>query len=194
VIGTAPTLPDRELEEARSFARDLGVRLHEIETDVMDHEPFTTNPPDRCYHCRVQLSKVLESIASKGKTVIDGANAEDLEDYRPGIKAADEHGVIHPLIVNGFRKIDIRNALQGLGYPGEIYRKPSSPCLSSRSPYADEITREKLERVEQAESALRGRGFTELRERVLLDMEGFRSGKMNDFIDVEGDDGSGGGG
>ena len=225
VIGVAPTLPKEELKEARAFSETLGVQLHEIETDVMEFEPFTSNPPERCYHCRIRLSEVLDSVALGGRTVMDGANADDLLDYRPGIKAADEHGVIHPLIMTDFTKKDIRDTLRTLGYPAEVYDRPSSPCLSSRIPYGEEITHEKLIRVERAEKYLKSMGFRELRvrhfalagnptavveiagsgldmmttgareeavaqlksigfTRVLLDLEGFRSGKLNDLIDT----------
>ena len=227
VIGVAPTLPKEELKEARAFSEKLGVRLHEIETDVMEFEPFTRNPPERCYHCRIRLSEVLDSVALGGRTVMDGANADDLLDYRPGIKAADEHSVIHPLIITDFTKKDIRDTLRTLGYPAEVYDRPSSPCLSSRIPYGEEITHAKLDRVERAERHLKSMGFRELRvrhvaiagkpaavveiagsemvkmgtgvreeiiaqlksmgfSRIFLDLEGFRSGKMNDLIDASG--------
>lgn len=234
VIGVAPTLPKRELEEARAFAADLGVRLHELDTGVMAEEDFLSNPTDRCYHCRVNLTNTLHllhdgrvggSAGERGNAILlDGANADDLSDYRPGLRAASEGGVRHPLIEAGITKQDVRTLLRELGYSEAVTMKPAAPCLSSRIPYGEEITREKLSRIEKAEGVLRSLGFSGTRaryletslgdtavielpakqfaegakedtrkeiasqlrdigfKRILLDLEGFRSGGMNDVL------------
>jgi len=229
VIGVSPTLPKDELNRAREYCRKLGVVLRELETEVMEYEMFTVNPAERCYHCRVKLSHVLLAVGGEGKTLMDGANADDLNDYRPGIRAADEHGILHPLVLSGIGKQDVRDLLKYLAYPEEVYNRPSSPCLSSRFPYGDEITNEKLGRVEQGEGFLRELGFRELRvrhydlgtgptaiveiadsehelindamrtqilgrlkgigfTRVYLNLEGFRSGSLNDALDLGGEE------
>jgi len=223
VIGLSPTLPLGELRDARRLTGKLGVELIELETGVMEIPEFTSNPSDRCYHCRKRLNTLLKSVCREGWAVFDGASLSDLGDYRPGLRAADEAGVRHPLIEAGIRKKDVRAILRALCYPKEVYSRPSSPCLSSRIPYGEEITPEKLGRIEAGEEFLRTEGFRELRvrhyiiqgrpaavvelgkresagltpdrmneiaeglsgagfRRVFLDLQGLRSGNLNDAL------------
>jgi len=227
VIGVSPTVPADELEEAQKLAGELDVQLQTVDTGVMLDEHFISNPAERCYHCRVNLAEVLMIFHEEGAAIMDGANADDLTDYRPGLRAANERGVIHPLIDAGITKQDVRGILKYLGYPEQVYNKPAAPCLSSRIPYGENITLEKLKRIEEGERHLRKIGFLESRvrhletslgpvgvvelkgdgvdmldagvrremvlffkklgfKRVLLNLEGFRSGNLNDVLDLEG--------
>lgn len=165
IIGIAPTLPERDLKLARYLAEKNGVELEEIKTDVMTVPEFVANGKDRCYHCRKKLNSMLTQMAPDGWVVVDGISASDLTDYRPGLTASEEAGIKHPLLEAGFVKEDIRTALQWLGYPKSIYLRPASPCLSSRIPYGERITMEKLKRIEMGEEFLKKLNFRVLRVR-----------------------------
>ncbi|MCK4615176.1 MAG: TIGR00268 family protein, partial [Thermoplasmata archaeon] len=106
VIGLSPTLPEQDLRDAEEHAKALGVRLHRIETGIMDVQNFTSNPSDRCRHCRVKLAEVIAGLGRDGP-IFDGANIDDLSDYRPGLKVSTKLGVGHPLIEAGITKRDV---------------------------------------------------------------------------------------
>jgi pyridinium-3,5-biscarboxylic acid mononucleotide sulfurtransferase len=165
VIASSPTYPGREIRSARALARALKVRHEVIATSEMDNPAFTANPPLRCYHCKRELMTEIRGIADrKGiAAVVDGQNADDLGDYRPGARAAAEMGVRSPLREAGLSKADIRTLSRRYGLP--TWNKPAMACLASRFPYDTPITSEALVRVERAEDALRALGFGQLRVR-----------------------------
>jgi len=143
----------------------MGVRHIVIETVELELAEFVRNPLDRCFYCKDHLFGRLKEIAqSVGfRHILDGSNLDDLDDWRPGRKAALKHGVRSPLIEAGLRKQDIRRLSRSLSLP--TWDKPSSPCLSSRFPYGEPITREALRQVEAAETFLKSLGFHDLRVR-----------------------------
>lgn len=165
VIAVSATMPERERREAEETARLLGADCRVITTDELSNPDFVRNPRDRCFYCKDELFSRLAGIArSEGYAVIvDGSNADDLADWRPGRRAGQKHGVRSPLIEAGLAKQEIRELSRALGLP--TWSKPAAPCLSSRFPYGTEITLEGLKRVEQAEEILRELGFGELRVR-----------------------------
>ena len=166
VTATSPTYPKSERDEAEAIAREWGVPHRFIESNELDLPGFSSNPPDRCYHCKKELFGLLAGIARKERfaAVCDGTNADDLHDFRPGRRAAKELGVRSPLLENGITKEEIRALSRCLGLP--TADKGSFACLSSRFPYGTEITEESLRRVESCEEILRGFGFRQFRVRV----------------------------
>jgi pyridinium-3,5-biscarboxylic acid mononucleotide sulfurtransferase len=165
VIASSPTYPEREIRSARALARKLKVRHEVITTREMDNAAFTANPPLRCYHCKRELMSEIRRIADRVGTavIVDGQNADDGGDYRPGARASAELGVRSPLREAGLSKADIRALSRKLGLP--TWDKPAMACLASRFPYDTPITPEALVRVGQAEDVLRGLGFGQLRVR-----------------------------
>lgn len=165
VNALSPTYPAREQAEAQTYAARLGVRLVTVESNELEIEGFCANPVDRCYFCKGELfTKVREIADANGiEWVCDGTNADDTGDYRPGRRAAREQGVRSPLLEAGMGKADIRAESARLGLP--TADKPSFACLASRFPYGTEITAEKLEALDAAETALRALGFGQLRVR-----------------------------
>ncbi|HUU02154.1 MAG TPA: ATP-dependent sacrificial sulfur transferase LarE [Myxococcota bacterium] len=220
VTANSPLFPARELEAARRIAAQLGARHRVIETNELADPAFRANTPERCYHCKKHLfGRLMQMATEEGLAVVlDGANFDDQDDYRPGMRAAAELGVRSPYVEMGFGKELIRNLarLRGL----EVWNEPSAACLASRIPYGDEISAERLERIEQAEDLLRRADFRQVRARdhgnlvrievgpaeltrgldpdiraellaglkkigyiyVTLDLEGFRSGAMNEAL------------
>jgi uncharacterized protein len=165
VTSFSGTTPEKDFQDAVSFAKETGVDHLVIHTDELSNESFVSNPPDRCFYCKEDLFRKLREIAAeRGYThVFDGTNADDLADYRPGLKAAALYGVRSPLAESGFSKEDIRRTSRELGL--SAWDRPSSPCLSSRFPYGRRITLSGLRQVEKAEEFLRGLGLQELRVR-----------------------------
>jgi uncharacterized protein len=165
VTARSESLAPAEAESARDLAERIGIAHEEVSYSELAVSGYADNPPDRCYLCKGELFRRLQLRAASGgyAAVLDGSNADDLDDYRPGRRAALELGVRSPLAELGWRKDDIRAALRQLGLP--VWDKPSSPCLSSRVPYGEVITREKLEQIGKAEAALRELGFRDLRVR-----------------------------
>ncbi len=165
VTASSETYPAEEWHYARHLAGLLGARHVKIITDELSNERFTENPPDRCYYCKQGLfTKLLDMAAENGLGyVADGANADDMGDFRPGMRAGREQGVRSPLQEAGLTKNEIRAIARKEGLPN--WNKPSMPCLSSRFPYGHTITREKLRQVEEAERYLRSLGFEEMRVR-----------------------------
>jgi uncharacterized protein len=220
VTAVSPSLLPEELEEAQMQAVEIGIKHELIETHEMDNPNYTSNPVNRCYFCKSELHDKLKPLAiERGYPyIVDGVNADDLQDYRPGIQAAKERGVLSPLAEIGITKAEVRQLSQYLGLP--CWDKPAQPCLSSRFPYGEEITVEKLQRVGRAEIYLRKLGYKNLRVRsegntarielppeqiqqfilhtdlpqlvsvfqkygflyVTLDLEGYRSGKLNQVL------------
>ena len=165
VTAHSESIAPAEAAAARELAGRIGIRHEEIAYSELAVPGYAENPPDRCYLCKGELFGRLGAIAAaRGvAAVLDGTNADDAGDYRPGRRAGAEHAVRSPLLELGWRKAAIRAALRALDLP--VWDKPSSPCLSSRVPYGEPITREKLEQIGRAEAALRGLGFRELRVR-----------------------------
>ncbi len=166
VLATSDTYPQSEVDYARKIAGDLGLRLHEVETFELIDPQFRANTPERCYHCKLELFGLLRAVAdSRGLShVLDGTNVDDASDFRPGSRAGAELGVLSPLATTGFTKREIREVAAQLGLPN--WDKPSMACLASRFPYGEEITEHRLQRVSQAEEALREMGLTQFRVRA----------------------------
>lgn len=155
VIGRSASYPAAQWETARSVAERFGVPVFEVDTDEMNDPRYAANPTNRCYFCKSELwTKLAPVAAARGlSTIVDGTNADDLHDHRPGAKAAREQGVSSPLAELGFTKAEIRALSQARGIP--TWAQPSSPCLSSRLPYGTAVTAERLAMVERAEAAVR---------------------------------------
>lgn len=223
VTGTSSSLASGELETARELAELIGIRHLVIETQEFASSAYLRNAPDRCYHCKSELYTQLEGrVEQLGVAVIvNGANQDDLGDYRPGMRAAGEHDVRSPLAECGFTKADVRALAAEWRLP--VWDKPATPCLSSRVAYGEEVTPQRLAMIDDAERFLRQRGLGELRVRyhrgdvarlevplsdlarvasaplreelvdqlkrlgfkyVTVDLEGFRSGSMNEVLPV----------
>jgi uncharacterized protein len=220
VTAVSPSLLPEELEDAQVQAAEIGITHKIIDTHEMDNPNYTANPVNRCYFCKSELHDTLKPLATQlgYPYVVDGVNADDLRDYRPGIQAAKERGVRSPLAEVGVTKAEVRQLSQQLSLPW--WDKPAQPCLSSRFPYGEEITINKLQRVGRAEIYLRRLGWQNLRVRsdgdtarielppekikefvltmdlqaivaafqsygfvyVTLDLEGYRSGKLNQVL------------
>jgi pyridinium-3,5-biscarboxylic acid mononucleotide sulfurtransferase len=165
VIGRSDSYAERELKLALEQAANFGAQVEVVTTGELADPNFRSNPTDRCYHCKSELYRQLERVASRiGATaILDGTITEDLSDWRPGRRAAAEHQVRSPLAELGFTKADVRAAAAHYGLDSRD--KPASPCLASRIPYGTEITRQNLNMVERAEEIVRSFGFRELRVR-----------------------------
>ena len=158
VIGRSASYPVEQWERARQVADRFGVPVLEVVTDELNDARYAANPSNRCYFCKTELWDVLAPVARERRmrTVVDGTNADDLTDHRPGARAAAEHGVRSPLAELGFTKDAIRRLSRARGIP--TWSQPSSPCLSSRIPYGTQVTRERLQLIERAEDGLRRAG------------------------------------
>jgi uncharacterized protein len=165
VTATSSTYPFYELDEAKSLAKLLGINHKIIVSEEIDIPGYSENPPDRCYYCKSELFGKIKYIASEEgfEKVLDGSNSDDLKDFRPGMKAKQELGVISPLAESGFTKDDIRRFSTDLNLPTAT--KQSYACLASRFPYGEKITKPKLDRLAIAEFELRKLGFTQFRIR-----------------------------
>lgn len=158
VIGRSASYPAAQWATARSVAERFAVPVLEIDTDEMSDPRYAANPSNRCYFCKSELwSRLVPLARERGITaVVDGTNADDGGDHRPGRQAADERGVRSPLALVGMTKAEIRERSRVRGIP--TWQQPSSPCLSSRLPYGTAVTPERLQQVERAEAALRALG------------------------------------
>jgi pyridinium-3,5-biscarboxylic acid mononucleotide sulfurtransferase len=166
VTADSPSVPRSELEEAKSLARQIGIRHRIVATDEFANPDYLRNDGARCYFCKSELYTVIERILPdlQAEVMVSGANLDDLGDYRPGLKAAAEHRVRHPLQEARFTKADVRALAQAWGLP--TWDKPASPCLSSRLAPGVTVTTERTGRVEAAEAYLRTLGYRECRVRL----------------------------
>lgn len=223
VTAKSASLMKAELQDAIALAAEIGIEHQIVETFELDRPDYQKNDTGRCYQCKDELFDATARLAElhPGTLVLDGFNADDLKDFRPGHRAAAEHGVAHPLAEAQLTKAEIRTLSREAGLP--TWNKPQLACLSSRLPYGMSVTHDRLGRVEAVEMALRAEGFFDLRARlvkdnddmvrieigeleiarivqadvrsrvlsaaqsagfryVTLDLEGFRSGRMNDGL------------
>ena len=166
VTADSPSLAPEDLRSARNIARRQGLRHRIIRSTEMQNASFTANPPNRCDHCKKELFTALWALAREEgiAVVLDGSNADDLADYRPGARAASELKVARPLQELGFTKAEIRAASRALGLP--TADKPAAACLASRIPYGESITPEALTKVARAERSLHRLGFANCRVRL----------------------------
>lgn len=217
---SSPLYPASELKQAKVVAGKLGIGHLVVEVDPLADRCFVNNPLDRCYHCKLDDFEHIRKMAkSRGlREILDGSNADDQDDYRPGLRAKAEMKVKSPLMELGLTKKDVRAISKYLRLPTAY--KSASPCLASRIPYGEPVTREKLKMIEEAEEFLRAKGFEDVRVRmhgnmarvevsprdiprlasagtrtavskrlralgftyVALDLEGYRSGSLNEVI------------
>ena len=158
ITANSPSYPERHRRMAIEIADRFGLHHEIIETQELERAEYRANPVNRCYYCKHELYTHLTRLAAdRGAIVVDGNNADDRSDYRPGRQAAREFGVRSPLDDVGLSKDEIRHLSREAGLP--TWDEPASACLSSRIPYASEVTEEKLRMIERAESALRDLGF-----------------------------------
>ena len=165
ITGVSAALANQLLNEARLQAKWIGIRHIEIKTFELEDKAYSNNPKERCFACKRELHKHTTAISKKFnyENVLDGVNLDDLGDYRPGINAAKDAGVISPLAVLKFSKQDIRDISKSLCLPW--WDKPAQPCLSSRFPYGYEITQKRLKMIEEAEEYIKNFGIKEVRVR-----------------------------
>ncbi len=165
VIGKSPTMPSEDLKTALEIVNVLETKYELIDTDELRDQNFTGNLPDRCFYCKDGLFKKIKEIALNHgySNIIDGSNADDTDDYRPGLKARELYNVLSPLMETGFHKDEIRFLSKEFGL--FTWDKPSSPCLSSRFPYGERITIDGLKMVEEAENVLKRMDFKVVRVR-----------------------------
>jgi uncharacterized protein len=169
VTGTSDALAAGELEAARELATQIGIRHVVISTDEFSNPQYVANHPDRCYHCKSELYSQLGGLRERLEVnvVVNGANADDLGDYRPGMRAASEHDVRSPLADCRLTKHEVRQLAAAWQLP--VAEKPATPCLSSRVAYGLNVTPERLLRIDRAERFLRSLNFHELRVRLHAD-------------------------
>jgi uncharacterized protein len=158
IIGRSASFPESQWRNARDLAASLGVPILEIDTNELADLRYAANPTNRCYFCKSELWTKLAPAARAHtlSVLVDGTNADDLTDHRPGAAAAREHGVRSPLAEIGMTKAQIRERSRARGLA--TWSQPSSPCLASRIPYGTPVTTDRLRRIERAESALRALG------------------------------------
>lgn len=161
----SPSVPATELEAAASLAVQIGARHLVVDSHELERPAYLRNDPRRCYHCKHELYTLTGAYARRLglKHVANGANVDDLRDYRPGLEAAREFGVRSPLVEAGLAKAEIRELSRALGLP--TWDKPALACLASRIPYGTAVTVERLTLVDRCEGVLRGLGFRQLRVR-----------------------------
>ena len=166
-IGDSPSLKRDDLDTARRFCAQQDITLRELATDELGNPAYARNPVDRCFHCKSTLySRLAEALSREGDEevwICSGANLDDRGDYRPGMEAAARAKIRHPLLECGIGKTMIRALARAEGL--HVWDKPASPCLSSRIPYGQPVTREKLAQIEAAENWLNARGFEVCRVR-----------------------------
>jgi uncharacterized protein len=165
VISNSESLKNRDFEEAKAFCKQFDIQLEIIKTKELEDERYNKNPIDRCFYCKSHLFHDLNEMRKKysGFDVLSGTNADDFGDYRPGINAANEQQVLSPLADCKLTKEELRQIANYFQLPN--WNKPASPCLSSRIPYNQSVTVEKLKQVEMAEEILNSYGFEDVRVR-----------------------------
>jgi pyridinium-3,5-biscarboxylic acid mononucleotide sulfurtransferase len=166
VTALSPSFPEYDRKQAASFARDWALRHEFIATREVENPLYAANQPDRCYHCKNELFGELGNlrVARGFAAVAYGVNADDLGDFRPGHRAAREHGVVAPLLDAGLAKMEVRELSRSAGL--STWDRPASACLASRIPYGIPVRVEELSRIERAESVLREMGFHQFRVRA----------------------------
>ena len=165
VTAVSPAVATGELDGARRVADAIGIAHETIATRELAREEYRRNGPDRCYHCKTELYDALAAVAAERGygALLSGANADDAGDWRPGLRAAAEHGVRHPLLEAGAGKAQVRELARRLALPSA--EKPASPCLASRIPYGTAVSPATLARIDRAERNVRALGFPVLRVR-----------------------------
>ncbi len=165
MTAVSPSLPASEKEEAISIAKKIGADHRLVESHEIDDPNYVANNSDRCFHCKSELYRIALKKRDEWQlqAIINGTNTDDLGDYRPGLQAAREAGVISPLVELGFTKTDVRSGAQAIGLP--IWDKPAAACLSSRIPYGTSVTQERLQQIGGYEQDLRALGFRQVRVR-----------------------------
>ncbi len=165
VTGVSASLAAGELETAERIAKSIGIQHEIVQTDELSKQAYLANAPNRCWHCKTELYDQLRQLAKRlGKTtLLSGANADDLNDFRPGLQAAEEHQVRSPLAECGFSKATVRKIAKH--WDLEVWDKPATPCLSSRVVYGLDITPERLARIDASEQFLRSLGLQNVRVR-----------------------------
>jgi uncharacterized protein len=165
MTAVSASLAPSELDDARWIAAQIGADHRIVESNEVDDPSYQRNAPDRCFHCKSELYRIAEAKKVEWGLahVLNGTNADDLGDYRPGLHAAENARVRSPLVELGFNKADVRACAQALGL--EIWDKPAAACLSSRLPFGTKVTRERLARIGGLEAALRALGFRRVRVR-----------------------------
>ena len=166
ITGVSASLAAGELEAAKRIAEQIGVKHEVVATQELAQTEYLQNAPDRCFHCKTELYDQLGRWAAEKAvhTILNGANADDLGDFRPGMRAAAEHDVRSPLAECGLNKAAVRAVARHWGI--EVWDKPATPCLSSRVAYGLNITTERLARIDAAEQVLRGLGLSRVRVRL----------------------------
>lgn len=166
VISDSPSLKRSDLDDAHRFCDTHDIRLHVIDAGEINDPNYRNNPIDRCFHCKTALYHTMQGLLENGYAgfeLLNGANRNDQGDYRPGMKAAGQHSVLSPLLECGVDKEGVRALARSMGL--FTWDKPASPCLSSRFPYGEAISLEKLEMVERGEEYLKSLGFSDCRVR-----------------------------
>jgi uncharacterized protein len=165
LTAVSPSLAPSEHDEAIELARSIGADHRLVESHEIDDPSYVANNPDRCFHCKSELYRLALTKRQEWGllAIVNGTNLDDLGDYRPGLEAARQAGVISPLIDVGFTKADVREVSAALGLP--VWNKPAAACLSSRIPYGTSVTRERLAQIGGFEAALRALGFRQVRVR-----------------------------
>ena len=179
VTGESPSLKQSEKEQTDYLAEQIGAKHLLIQTNEVDNPLYFNNPVNRCFYCKDELYSKLDGIKENSgyNYILDGTNFDDMSDYRPGYKASSIRNIISPLVELKFTKNEIRGIAKALGL--EIWDKPSSPCLSSRIPYGQKVTIEKLSIIEKAEEVLKSLGFNDYRVRFFeINKNGTGTGGM----------------
>ena len=177
VTAVSPTYPLGEIEIARKVAEQIGIKHMVITTNELRDKNFTKNPAERCYYCKSELLRKLDGVRKKLRfeKIFDGTNSDDFFDFRPGLRAVKEFSVLSPLALAGMTKEDVRKLAVQLGLPNA--NKPANPCLASRIPFGQKITRRMLQRIAKGEEFLQFLGFRVVRVRDYGDLAKVEVGK-----------------
>ena len=165
MTAVSPSLAPAEREDAEAVARLIGADHRLVESNEIEDPSYVANNPDRCFHCKSELYRIAVKKRAEWDlaAIVNGTNVDDLGDYRPGLEAAKEAGVVSPMVELGFTKADVRAGAAAVGLP--IWDKPAAACLSSRIPFGTSVTRERLTQIGGFEAALRALGFRQVRVR-----------------------------
>ena len=177
VTAQSASMPDREMKACHQLAKEIGVKHLVVKTEEMSNPNYRANPANRCYHCKTELYSSLKKVAQQENilNILNGTNTDDLGDYRPGLDSAREQGVRSPLVEAEFNKQEVRELSRKMEL--SVWDKPAMACLSSRIPYGQPVTPEKLAMIEQAEDVLLSLGFEQTRVRHHGDLARIELGK-----------------